>query len=803
MSRTRRSGRGHVPAFARPRTAPLAVVAAFLIALGMALGAAAAPPATAGEPGAAPFVQIRIDRVTPEVVTTSSDPVVTVAGTVSNVGDRPVRDVMVRLEQAAAVASSAGLRTNLSGANDQYRPVGPFNTVATELQRGQEARFTLSAPLHSSSQPALNVDRPGIYPVLVNVNGTPDYGEPARLDDARFLLPVAGLPKAEADSGPLAGAIAPDTSQPVRLTMLWPLADRPRLTPGAPGGTLPVRLTDDDLATSLAPGGRLDALLSAAEFATSPTVDGGGVVNQALCLAIDPDLLVTVNAMTGGYVVADSPEGATSHPGTGRAAATTWLERLRRLARHTCVTAIPYAQADLDALARVGDPKLDAIAVSRPAEVVDRILQVSSTRGAVVLGDGKLTAGAAKLIGAQGDAVVITAGDCSAHDSVTGASATADVTPRRLSPQLVAAPYDPAVGAALAALGTDPVAPTYLDGSLAVRLHHDSALARRQDALGSMLWRALEAPDGPGAARNEILVPPAYWKPRADDAQAVLTTLATALRSGLAVPRPLSAVISESRGVTAAPAHPLPAEQTAGGFGPEIVAAIASDIGRLWGLTSALTTDVRTGLTGEAYTAPLAEDMLRALSQSEPLDVRGGVAAQRLTIVGDTVADLISAVTIVNPAGSYTLATEHSPLPLALRNDLAVPIRVRLHVDAPPGMTVADMGDLELPPGYLPLRVPVEVRVNQHFVVDVALQTPGGLPLGESARLSVHSNAYGMVLFLLTMTAAAALTVLTGRRLWHRFRGQPDRADLDRPRRPGPDRPPAATVGRPDRGAGR
>ncbi|HTM83606.1 MAG TPA: hypothetical protein VL179_01690, partial [Mycobacterium sp.] len=97
---------------------------------------------------------------------------------------------------------------------------------------------------------------------------------------------------------------------------------------------------------------------------------------------------------------------------------------------------------------------------------------------------------------------------------------------------------------------------------------------------------------------------------------------------------------------------------------------------------------------------------------------------------------------------------------------------------------VADVGELELPPGYLPLRVPVEVRVNQYFVVDVALQTPNGLPLGESARLSVHSNAYGMVLFLITMTATAALTVLIGRRLWHRFRGQPDRADLYRPRPP-------------------
>ena len=73
-----------------------------------------APREAAGEPGPGSFVQIRIDRVTPDVVSTTSDPVVTVVGTVTNVGDRPVRDVMVRLEHAPAVDDSAGLRTNLS-----------------------------------------------------------------------------------------------------------------------------------------------------------------------------------------------------------------------------------------------------------------------------------------------------------------------------------------------------------------------------------------------------------------------------------------------------------------------------------------------------------------------------------------------------------------------------------------------------------------------------------------------------------------------------------------------------------------
>ena len=203
--------------------------------------------------------------------------------------------------------------------------------------------------------------------------------------------------------------------------------------------------------------------------------------------------------------------------------------------------------------------------------------------------------------------------------------------------------------------------------------------------------------------------------------------------------------------------------------------------GRLWGLTSALTTDERTGLTGAQYTAPLREDMLRALSQSVPPDARNGLAQQRLTTVGRTVDDLFGAVTIVNPGGSYTLATEHSPLPLALRNDLPVPIRVRLQIDAPPGMSVTDMGEIELPPGYLPLKVPIEVHFTQRVAVDVALRTADGLPLGEPVRLSVHSNAYGKVLFFITLSAGAVLVLLAGRRLWHRFRGQPDRADLDRP----------------------
>ena len=742
-----------------------------LIGLGVFLPAALtltpATPLAAGQPDSPEFLQIRLDSVSPDVVTTSSEPSVTITATVINIGDRPVRDVLARLEHAPAVATPAGLRTSLGTDGAGFEAATEFTDVAAELGRGQAAELRFAGPIRPGQPSSLNIETPGVYPLLINVNGTPDYGSPARLDQRRFLLPVTGVPADTGSGNPLADVVAPDTAKPVGVTMLWPLADKPRLAPGVPGGTTPVRLMNDDLAVSLAPGGRLETLLAAAEFATSPgAVDPGAGIDRALCLAVDPDLLVTVNAMTAGYVVADAPDGlgTASHPGTGRAAAVAWLDRLRAVARRLCVTATPYAQADLGALHRVGSPVLNVAATRSGADIVDQILGVTSTRGVTVLGDGPLTdTGLALLEGQDGTVVV---------------SASSDPEPRRLSARVALAPFEAAVGAALAAVGTDPAVPGYLDPETEMPLTRDSPVARRQDAVAAVLWQLL-TPDA--RPRSQILVPPAKWSPQPDDARLILTTLSNSLRAGLATPRPLAAVIAATAAVPPAtePAE-APAEDR-GRFDDEVIGTIAGEISRLQGLDAALTTDTRTGLTGPQYTAPLREDMLRALSQTEPAQTRNDVARQRLAVVGKTIGDLFKAVTIVNPGDSYTLATERSALPLALRNELAVPIRVRLHVDAPPGMAVTDIGEQELPPGYLPLRVPVEVHIAQRVAVDVTLRTPDGLQLGDPVRLSVHSNAYGKVLFAITLTGGAVLVLLVGRRLYHRFRGQPDRADLDRP----------------------
>ena len=761
----------------------LAVTALLLL-----LTAPITPQSSAGEPGGTTFLQLRIDHVTPDIVTTTSEPVVTVSGTVTNVGDRPVHDVMVRLEHAPAVTSSPGLRTTLAGEPTDYSAVGDFTTVSQDLARGQSVPFRLAYPVRSAEHPALGIDRPGVYPLLVNVNGTPDYGSAARLDDARFLLPVLGVPATPPAPGgtgsqqPIDAVVPPDTARPVALTLLWPLADRPHLAAGVPGRTEPARLADDDLATSLANGGRLDTLLAAADFATNDQVDPRGLMRGAMCLAVDPDLLITVNAMSGGYVVSDDPAAglnSPTHPGTGQQAATEWLDRLRQLAQRVCVTPTVYAQADLRALQRVGDAVLSSTAITDAGPIVNQLLGVTSLRGATVVGDGPLTGPAVRLLSAQPEpTMAIAAAPLTADES----GEPADTAPRRYSDKVTVAPFDPCVAAALAGAGRTPISPGYLDTSLHVPLIHDSPVARRQDAIASVLWRGLQPAAQP---RNQILMPPLAWDVTPDDAQAILTSVATAIHSGLAVPRPMPAVIAEAQALPPTPTA-TPPDNASGNpkarYGDGVTSQISTTMERIWGLTAALTVNTQTGLTGDQYTAPLREDMLRALTQSVPPSVREALAQQRVTTTQHTMNDLFHAVTVVNPGGSYTLATERSPLPLALRNDLPVPIRVRLVIDAPPGMTVTDMGEIELPPGYLPLRVPIEVHFTQRVAVDVALRTANGLTLGEPVRLSVHSNAYGKVLFFITLSAGAVLFLLAGRRLWHRFRGQPDRADLDRPR---------------------
>ncbi|WP_411742308.1 glycoprotein [Rhodococcus sp. IEGM 1330] len=753
--------------------------------VGDANGTTSAVPDTPMTQAGNPFLTLSIETVAPSTVTTSSDPFVTVRATVTNTGDRRVDDVSVRMQAAAAVDTTAGLRTSLTLDQDRFERVGDFVTVAESLEKDESRQFDMSMQLRSTTEPSLGIEAPGVYPLLLNVNGTPEYGGTARLDDARFLLPVVGLPRNPGEMDPTApGAmpLPPNTRNPVAMTVLWPLADIPRLAAGIPGSVDErVRLIDDELAGELAGGGRLDTLLKAVEFATQPGLDPDGRLASSLCIGLDPDLLVTVSNMTRGYLVVDNPAdpaGATRE-GTGSAAATQWLSRLETIASSTCVTAMPFAQTDLGAVADIGDPTLLSSAVSAPADIVDGILGTTSTRGFTWSTTGGVDANTADALRAAGTGTVLVADNSISPptSAATSLLVTTDSAPTgtEQTQPLAATHYDAATAAALAGVGEIPSTPALTPSEQRFDLATDSRTARLQDALGAVNFHALVGTDRPG--RTVTVAPPQYWTAGGDEPSAILSTVSSLLRSGLATPRPLAELLAEPTSGTQVSSIDAATELDTGTIG-----LVRSQSARVDTLMQSLVEDPQSELTPRLYTAPLREDMLRALSTagraSAASEETGTMARDRLTAIRIGLDTIYGSVTVLAPGGVYTLASEQSPLLLVARNDLPVPVNVLLRVDAPPEMTISDVGVTQLPArGSRTITVPAEVDDTRNLSVDFSVTTLDGSRLGEVSTVSVRSNAYGQALAIITACAGALLLLLAGRRLWHRFRGQPDPAD--------------------------
>ncbi|KXP08306.1 hypothetical protein AXK57_17775 [Tsukamurella pulmonis] len=771
-------------------------------------------PSGAGLPDAQ-FVRITVDEVTSRVTENSPNEVV-VRGDVENFGDRDVSDLDLRIQRAPAVSTSAQLRSDLVADNNVYDTLGRFEPVSKVLKPGQRTAFTVTIPVRATPTtrgPTLGIDRPGVYPLLLNLNGKPAYGGTARLDDSRTLLPVLGLPEGGMDdAGTVDKAV---TTSPAQVTLLWPLADNPKLAGGVPGGgDTPVRLVDDALAGSLGEGGRLDGLLSAYEDATRGPDPRRTALRTAACLAIDPDLLVTVQAMTAPYRVARNPADprGPSSAGTGSDAAGAWLERLKRVAADSCVVALPFGQVDLDALGRSAEPSLQRAALDTPSDVIDSILGVQSVRGVAIPASGQLLAdGAGQLRASDIGATVVAA-------TTVKAPAQGRGTPSgivNVGQGIGAAVFDPSVSAALAAMGDVPdgaergvvPGPTgTVPTSSTFTVAEESAVMRRQAAVGAVTAAALDPtqryapPDGWAAStavdpvaqvtgRTTLIAPPQVWAAGPQDARAVLDAVSAQFGAGLAQPRTFRDLTASAQSTGRDPARAADpwtlrqAPESAPSRVPDrIVTAAAAHVRQVDQLGAALLPLPKTPLTPRMYTSPLREDAVRALRWAPSRSAVDGDASIRLSATRASMAAQLRSVGFVTPGGAYTLASDKSPLLIVARNDLPLPIRTVIDWSAPEGVTIDASEVQELPArGTRQIELPTTVDYSRQISVQLTLRSSSNMPLGDPISVSVHSNAYGKSLFWITCGAGILLVLLAGRRLWRRYRGRPDPADADRP----------------------
>lgn len=558
---------------------PVAGIATAQSVLG-APSAAAAPtaapgapePQTAAEldlvPNPAPtHARVSIDEITPQVAdgAPGSDaingiPLVTVRGTVTNASDEEITDLTLRLQRGPGTSEPSQVRTALSAPEQDFETAGPFEPLADTLSPGAEVPFEVKIPLSEANNgPSLQIDQPGVYPLLVNVNGTPAGGAAARLDDARVLLPV--MPSALQLLPGAAGtelASRAETSPASDVTVVYPIAAAPTrraISPGLDGPAPTVHLTDKSLLTSLGDGGRLNGLLDALESAEQSNAE----LSTAVCLAIDPELLRTTADIADGLeVIVDGPEEA-ERISDAAPMASAWLDRLRELAGDHCTVPLPPNQADLDAVAATQSDALASAVGDGPANELTRVLGVGSTTDAVIPTSGTITQQTVDQIPALRDSPLVVASSAvSTPDSAIPRSGV-----HQLESGQHALAYDPYLASSLAATGAIAENPRYSSANQRYWLESDSPAARLQSARASLLAPVLanisEAADGepdtetdaaPDAeagdspedtsdeARKLLVMPPAVWTLDDDGVQSLLDTVSGQIEAGNM--RPLS-----------------------------------------------------------------------------------------------------------------------------------------------------------------------------------------------------------------------------------------------------------------------
>jgi hypothetical protein len=731
-----------------------AALAAVLALLMPGLAAARSLP-----PHPSVLARIELTALSPRVVTIASAPVLRVSGHVVNVGDRVITTLALRLQRDEPLRSDEAFARALQGA-PQAPHVTRFQPLPGDLAPGQSSPFQLEVPLRGGPDPeSLQITEPGVYPLLVNLNGKPDVGGIGRLASVPLLLPVLAVPPA-APSG-LPGPTLPRPAGAVPLTVVWPLAATPERLPTGPGEPILIssdRGGTDPVAAEIAPGGRLDGLLGALEQGVPP----GSPLAAAVCVAVDPLLLETVEGMSHGYRVAH-PGGISD--GTGTRAARSWLDRLRGAVQGRCVLPLPYADADLAALSRAGLTDLEALATSTGARLVGDLLGMQPLTGVSWPADEMVDERTlADLSALQTRAVLL---DPHGITPQPAAQPTPQPVPLPMVP-LPMAPLAPQpragdvvnlVGAAPVGLLVDPLLSGALAGGATPADPANTLSA--QDGLSALVYRA-------ASGRPIMLLPPRRWQASGTELTVLLTTARQLLEAGFVTPRELTALATTRPTGPGVAVMYLP-RASGQEVPPQVTAEVQRDRDVLRDLQVATVLDPAANLRPAALLDPLRLGLLRGVSSAW----RGQPNRAALVTAQESsrLDELRRSVRIVAPPGPYSLAASDSPLLITVSNELPVGMQVELSLSETAGLRAGGVG-LQLVPARSTRQLVIPAKVSRagQFSIDARLSTPGGTPLGDPSTLQLRSTTFGTVTVALTAGAGAALVLLVARRIVRRVR---------------------------------
>lgn len=757
--------------------------------------------------------------------------------TVHNSSEEKLSNLELRAQHADPVESAAGVATSLLANQGEYPWVGEFIPVDATIAPGKVEEIRVTIPVGESAEensakdtsahptnsdssnssansstsvslPGLGIIGAGVHPVLFNLNGMLGDGDISFLAGARTTVSI------DDDATTTDAATGADAPAAPGLTVLWPLSSASVAVAGEVGDApkpSQLYLPDETLATELSTGGRLRGLLDTWRDATrssSSSSDSSATrIRNATCLAIDPDLLETVNRMKGGYRVGsvvpspvDSPtrlrdswghhnRNADSVAGTGSDAAASWLDDLRDAVADSCVVPLPFANADINAIAAGADSWLTEELRLRGVDAITDILGVSPAAGIYIPGSGYIEADTLPTLAgvttttadAAPDPVApvspittivadstLSEGEEATTDSATTSASNSRSAVATLNDSSVRALHFPAeLGSALAATGTRPETAAYTSPLRRRDLADDGAASRMAAAVAVLDQELRAARTGTGQV---LAVPPAAWSVDATDAATFLDAVDAHFTDGSATPVTFGAALS-------APASPasLLEDQTAIDPAPvdDGEALNASQIaGHLRNFTKILDDVPNIALTRRIYTQPMFDDLLRSLSNTgrrvhtEATEVRED-SANRTSRVTSLAYELRNAVSLLPPGNVFTRTSDSSPLIVVARNGLPLPVTVRVNYDAAPGVTLNTPGVQQIPArGSVTLQMTSSIpKETEQADLTMYLSTPGDVRISEDVQIRVASvpglgrSAIAVIVGAVVLIAATTWTL--------------------------------------------
>jgi hypothetical protein len=709
----------------RPSVRSLAALTATVAALGAsaAIGLIAAQPVAAQPTPARPnsSVAVSVLSVTPSTPPQSHKPAtLSIVISLTNLTADALPTLHVVVTRGDPIALQAALDSAI--ANPQPPDLSLLATVATAdgkpslaapLEADQTATVTFTTTTDIPTDAGICLCHNQIYPLYITADVTGSDGNDDLVGVGQTYVPAFATP---------------DFNK-VTVSWVWPIIDRPHRLTGDSD------FIDDDLAGSVADGGRLDRVLQVAEHEAS---------SVSLTLVIDPELIDELAVMGAGpYTVT---HGSSHVTGSGTAASAAWLQRLR------AVIVKPNVQVSLTAPA---DPDVESL--------TDAGLGWTAQLGSAA--ERRVTT----ALGGQAPAFNVAWPVDGAADSATvQALVSRGANSVVLNDQALPAPATGPAPNGLTRIATPVGDVAAFVTSTSVQRYVGPVLNVGGTGLGALpelvAQVALHATDQEAGSPYLVITAPRYVDPSPSIAErAIADTAHTFWSTSATLSSAQLAVHATDRGQLAAVAP-------SAGL-PEATVAAAREVTTLLPEFASM----MSAADASTVLGDLPDAVQRAESAGWQMPGAAALGADFAGEVTARVRAIESGVQIVKPhSDTYTLASSTSPLPVAIRNDLGVPVTVLVRVttaNGAPGFRADDSQPRTIPPGATAtLQIPTHVDRTGRFQVEAVLLTPNRSTLGTPVFLSVRSTALGTVGVIITVVAGGVLALALLLRLWRRLR---------------------------------